>query len=192
MGRLQGKVAVVTGGNSGIGLATARRFAHEGAHLFIAGRRKPELDAALHAIGGNTVIVQADISNLADLDRLYDTVRQKAGAVDVLFANAGGGTFSPLQDVTEAHYDGIFAANVKGTLFTARRRLGDLLAAGCLIWRRGVSGSTFLCLARHRRPAGTDLRHQKSRTGKCSARRLPQRLQAGSATRTKLHGPPFF
>jgi NAD(P)-dependent dehydrogenase (short-subunit alcohol dehydrogenase family) len=140
MARLQGKVAVVTGGSSGIGLATARRFAQEGAQLIIAGRRKAELDAALHEIGGNTIAVQADVSNLADLDALYDTVRRNAGAIDVVFANAGGGTFSPLQDISEAHYDSIFAANVKGTLFTVQKSL-PLLRDGASIILTGSTSS---------------------------------------------------
>jgi NAD(P)-dependent dehydrogenase (short-subunit alcohol dehydrogenase family) len=142
MGRLQGKVAVVTGGSSGIGLATARRFAQEGAHVFIAGRRRAELDSASQAIGGHTVMVQADISNLADLDRLYDTVREKAGVIDVLFANAGGGSFSPLQDISEAHYDGIFAANVKGTLFTVQKALPLLRDGASIILTGSIAAVT--------------------------------------------------
>ena len=142
MGRLQGKVAVVTGGNSGIGLATARRFAKEGAHVFIAGRRQSELDAALRLIGGNTVAVQADIAKLTDLDGLYDTVREKAGVIDVLFANAGGGSFSPLQDITEAHYDGIFSTNVKGTLFTVQKALPLLRDGASVILTGSIAAMT--------------------------------------------------
>jgi NAD(P)-dependent dehydrogenase (short-subunit alcohol dehydrogenase family) len=93
----------------------------------------------LHAIGGNTIIVQADVSNLADLDRLYDMVRQKAGAIDVLFAIAGGGSFSPLQDVTEANYDGIFAANVKGNLFTVQKALPFLRDCASIILTGSIS-----------------------------------------------------
>jgi NAD(P)-dependent dehydrogenase (short-subunit alcohol dehydrogenase family) len=108
MDRLTGKVAVVTGANSGIGLGTAKRFAREGARLFITGRRQPELDAAVREIGGNTIGVRGDVSNLADLDRLYDVVRKEAGVIDILFASAGGGEFMPLQEITEDHYDRAF------------------------------------------------------------------------------------
>jgi NAD(P)-dependent dehydrogenase (short-subunit alcohol dehydrogenase family) len=122
-GKLEGKIAVITGGNSGIGLATARRFVAEGAHVFITGRRKAELDAAVTEIQGGTVGVQGDVSNLADLDRLYETVSQKAGRVDVLFANAGLGEFLPLGMITEEHFDKTFGVNVKGTLFTVQKAL---------------------------------------------------------------------
>jgi NAD(P)-dependent dehydrogenase (short-subunit alcohol dehydrogenase family) len=122
-GKLEGKIAVITGGNSGIGLATARRFVAEGAHVFITGRRKAELDAAVTEIQSGTVGVQGDVSNLADLDRLYETVSQKAGRVDVLFANAGLGEFLPLGMITEEHFDKTFGVNVKGTLFTVQKAL---------------------------------------------------------------------
>lgn len=118
MGRLEDKVVAVTGATSGIGLAAAKRFAREGARLFITGRRQTELDAAVREVGGETIGVRGDVSNLADLDRLYDLVRREAGVIDVLFANAGGGEFVPLQEITEEHYDRTFATNVKGTLFT--------------------------------------------------------------------------
>ena len=120
MAKLDGKVAVVTGGNSGIGLATAKRFVAEGAHVFITGRRQAELDAAVSQIGKNVRGVQGDVSDLADLDRLYATVKQQKGRVDVLFANAGLGEFVPLGQITEAHFDKTFGVNVKGTLFTVQ------------------------------------------------------------------------
>ena len=123
MGRLEGKVVVITGANSGIGLATAKRFASEGARLFVTGRRQAELDAAVRDIGGNTTGVQGDISKLEDLDRLYEVVAREAGRIDVLFANAGGGSFLPLEAVTEEHFDQTFAINVKGTLFTVQKAL---------------------------------------------------------------------
>ena len=132
MKRLEGKVALVTGGNSGLGLATARRFASEGAWVFITGRRQAELDAAVGQIGGDTVGVQGDVSNLADLDRLYETVGRTAGRVDVLFANAGLGEFVPLGQITEAHFDKTFDVNVKGTLFTVQKAL-PLLPDGASI-----------------------------------------------------------
>src|SRR4051812_6261351 len=121
--KLSGKVAVVTGGNSGIGLATAKRFAAEGAHVFITGRRQSELDAAVKEIGKNVTAVQNDISKLADLDRLYATVKREKGHIDILFANAGGGEFAPLGSITEEHFDKTFSTNVKGTLFTVQKAL---------------------------------------------------------------------
>ena len=105
MGKLDGKVAVVTGGNSGIGLATAKRFAAEGAKVVITGRRQAELDQAVAEVGHGAIGVQGDVSKLADLDRLYATVKEQHGRVDVLFANAGGGKFAPLGEITEEHFD---------------------------------------------------------------------------------------
>jgi NAD(P)-dependent dehydrogenase (short-subunit alcohol dehydrogenase family) len=123
MGKLEGKVALVTGGNSGIGLATAKQFAAAGARVFITGRRQAELDAAVKQIGGNAFGIQGDVSNLADLDRLYEVIGREAGRLDVLFANAGGGEFLPLGQITEQHYDKTFGINVKGVLFTVQKAL---------------------------------------------------------------------
>lgn len=124
MGQLEGKTAVVTGGGTGIGLATAMRLAAEGAHVFITGRRKSVLDAAVDAIGsaGATAVV-GDISNLADLDLLYDTVRARGRGLDVLFANAATASFATLRQVTEEHFDETFGVNVRGTLFTVQKAL---------------------------------------------------------------------
>ena len=126
MPKLSGKVAVVTGGSSGIGLATAKQFTSEGAKVFITGRRKTELDAAVLEIGSGARGVQADISKLADLDRLFEMVSSEAGAIDILFANAGVGGFAPLGDITEEHFDRIFSINVRGTLFTVQKALPHL------------------------------------------------------------------
>ncbi|MDQ1507790.1 MAG: hypothetical protein QOD57_5517, partial [Actinomycetota bacterium] len=117
MGKLQGKVAVITGGSTGIGLAMAKRFVAEGAYVFITGRRKKELDDAVREIGDNVTSVQGDVANLADLDHLYETVKVK-GRIDIVVANAGVGEFALLESVTEEHFDKIFNINVKGTLFT--------------------------------------------------------------------------
>ena len=130
--KLEGKIAVVTGGTSGIGLATAKLFAAEGAHVFVTGRRKAELDAAVAAIGANASGVQADSSKLADLDRLFATVKSQKGRIDVLFANAGGGTMLPLGAITEDQYDDTFGSNVKGVLFTVQKAL-PLLSNGASV-----------------------------------------------------------
>jgi NAD(P)-dependent dehydrogenase (short-subunit alcohol dehydrogenase family) len=121
--KLTDKIALVTGGTSGIGLATAKRFAAEGAFVFITGRRQAELDAAAKELGGNAAAVRSDVANLADLDRLFDTIKQKKGRLDVLFANAGGGSFAPLGQITEEHFDKTFNTNVRGLLFTVQKAL---------------------------------------------------------------------
>src|ERR1700759_4683957 len=118
--KLQGKVSVITGGTTGIGLASAKLFVKEGAYVFITGRRQKELDEAVKAIGSNVVGVQGDVSKLQDLDGLYETVKAK-GKIDVLVANAGVGEFAPLASLTEEHFDKLFDLNVKGTLFTVQK-----------------------------------------------------------------------
>ena len=142
MGKLQGKIAVITGANSGIGLAAARLFVQEGATVFMTGRRQPELDAAVQSIGQGAHGVQSDVSNLADLDRLFAIVREAAGTIDVLFANAGGGTFAPLGSITEEHFDTTFATNVKGTLFTVQKALPLMKAGGSIILTGSTAGTT--------------------------------------------------
>jgi NAD(P)-dependent dehydrogenase (short-subunit alcohol dehydrogenase family) len=122
MGQFEGKTAVVTGGSSGIGLAVAERLAAEGAHVFITGRRKGELDAAVEAIGSATA-VPGDISEAADLDRLYDAVRVRGKGLDTLFANAATASFATLEQITDEHFDRIFSVNVRGTLFTVQKAL---------------------------------------------------------------------
>ncbi len=117
MNTLDGKVAVITGGSSGIGLATAKRFVDEGAQVVISGRREKELSEAASLIGGNVTTVVGDVSRLDDLDRLYAVVREKHGHIDILFANAGAGTIAPLEAATEAHFDQTFDVNVKGLFF---------------------------------------------------------------------------
>jgi NAD(P)-dependent dehydrogenase (short-subunit alcohol dehydrogenase family) len=138
--RLDGKIAVITGGTSGIGLATAKLFAAEGAHVFITGRRTEALRAAEAEIGGNVTGVQADSSNSADLDRLYQQVRNEAGRIDVLFANAGGGAMLPLGQITEQHVDGIFGQNVKTVIFTVQKAL-PLMVKGSSVILTGSSAS---------------------------------------------------
>lgn len=141
MGKLEGKVAVITGGNSGIGLATAKRFVEEGAYVFITGRRQAELDAAVAAIGRNVKGVRGDVSDLADLDRLFGEVKRTKDRIDVLFANAGLGEFMPLGEITEAHYDQTFDVNVKGTLFTVQKALPLMKDGGSIILTGSTTGT---------------------------------------------------
>jgi NAD(P)-dependent dehydrogenase (short-subunit alcohol dehydrogenase family) len=133
MGKLEGKIALITGGSSGLGLATAKHFVAEGAHVFITGRRQKELDAAAKEIGGNVSAIQGDVSNFADLDRLFATIKEQKGRLDILFANAGGGAFVPLEQVTEEHFDKYFGINVKGTLFTVQKALPLMAAGGAIV-----------------------------------------------------------
>jgi NAD(P)-dependent dehydrogenase (short-subunit alcohol dehydrogenase family) len=142
MGRLDNKIAVITGANSGIGLASAKRFAEEGARVFMTGRRQRELDAAVGEVGHGAQGVQGDIANLTDLDRLYDVVRKEAGRIDVLFANAGGGRFASLSDITEEDYESTFATNVKGTLFTVQKALPLLVDGASVILTGSTAAST--------------------------------------------------
>jgi NAD(P)-dependent dehydrogenase (short-subunit alcohol dehydrogenase family) len=138
MGKLQGKVAVITGGSTGIGLATAKLFVKEGAYVFIMGRRQKELDEAVKAIGSNVTGVQGDVAKLADLDRLYETVKRQ-GRIDIVFANAGVAEFAPLGSITEEHFDKLFNINVRGTLFTVQKALPLLKDGGSIILNGSVA-----------------------------------------------------
>lgn len=132
MGKLSGKIALITGGNSGIGLATAKRFVAEGAFVYITGRRQANLDEAVKEIGSNVKAVQGDVSNLGDLDRLFEQIGREKGRLDVLFANAGAGDLAPLGSYTEEHFDKTFNANVKGLVFTVQKAL-PLLPEGAAV-----------------------------------------------------------
>lgn len=134
--KLSGKIALITGGSSGLGRATARRFVAAGARVFITGRRQTELDAAAHELGPQAIPLQGDIAKCADLDRLFATIKAQAGRLDILFANAGGGAYVPLEQVTEEHFDRYFGINVRGTLFTVQKAL-PLMPAGSAIVLNG-------------------------------------------------------
>src|SRR6266487_7003899 len=177
--RLDGKIAVVTGGNSGIGLATAQRFVEEGAFVFITGRRQSELDVAVKQIGKNVTGVQGDVSNLADLDRLYDTVKEQKGRIDVLFANAGIIELAPLGSITESHFDKIFNINVKGLLFTVQKALPLFQDGGSIILTASIGGSkgyegsnvygaTKAAIRSFARSWTVDLKHRKIRVNAIS------------------------
>ncbi|KAB0515539.1 MULTISPECIES: SDR family NAD(P)-dependent oxidoreductase [Pseudomonas] len=141
MSKLNGKIAVVTGGNSGIGLATAIRFAAEGAQVVIVGRRQSELDKALTLIGPGAIAIQADIAKLDDLDRVFTQVKAAKGRVDILFANAGLGDFQPIGSITEESFDRTFGINVKGTLFTVQKALPLMQAGGSVILTGSTTGT---------------------------------------------------
>lgn len=144
--RLAGKTALITGGSSGLGLATAKRFILEGAQVVVTGRRQAELDAAVLKLGANAIGVRGDVSNLADLDLLYEKIRERHGRIDIVFANAGGGAFVPLGEITEDHFDKYFGINVKGTLFTVQKALplmnagGAIVINGSMVSVKGVPG----------------------------------------------------
>jgi NAD(P)-dependent dehydrogenase (short-subunit alcohol dehydrogenase family) len=138
-GKLEGKIALVTGGSSGIGLATAQRFVKEGAFVYITGRRQSELDRAAATIGAQARAVRADVSKLADLDQLFEQIRTENGRLDVLFANAGGGAFAPLGSISEEHYDQIFNTNVKGVLFTVQKALPLMREGGSIVLNASIA-----------------------------------------------------
>lgn len=146
MGKLEGKVAVVTAGSSGMALASAKRFVEEGAHVFITGRRQGVLDEAVGAIGRNVTGVRGDASNLDDLDQLFATVKREKGSIDVLYASAGMGEALPLGEITEQHFDATFSLNVRGTLFTVQKALplfndgGSIFMTGSVAALKGFPG----------------------------------------------------
>ena len=186
MKALEGKVAVITGGNSGIGLATAQRFISEGAYVFITGRRQSEIDAAVKQISknnnNNVTGVQGDVSNLADLDRLYAAVKEQKGRIDILFANAGVGELVPLGQITEAHFDKTFGINVKGLLFTVQKALplfqdddsgGSIILNASIAASKGVEASsvysaTKAAIRSFARTWTVELKHRKIRVNAIS------------------------
>jgi NAD(P)-dependent dehydrogenase (short-subunit alcohol dehydrogenase family) len=144
MGKLEGKIALITGGNGGIGFATAKRFVKEGAYVFITGRREPETAAAVEEIGRNVTGVQGDVSNLGDLDRLFAQIKREKGKLDIVFANAGVAKYAPFGTITEEHYDSIFNINVKGLLFTVQKALPLLPDGASIILNASIVASKGL------------------------------------------------
>jgi NAD(P)-dependent dehydrogenase (short-subunit alcohol dehydrogenase family) len=179
MGKLEGKIALVTGGNGGIGLATAKQFVKEGAYVFITGRRDTELAAAVKEIQRNVSGAQGDVSNLDDLDRLFAQIKREKGELDIVFANAGVAKYAPLGEITEEFYDSIFDINVKGLLFTVQKAL-PLLADGAsiilnasIVASRGLSANsvysaTKAAVRSFARTWTTDLKHRRIRVNAVS------------------------
>ena len=144
LGKLEGKIALITGGNGGIGFATAKRFVNEGAYVFITGRRKSELEAAVKEVGKNVTAVQGDVANLDDRDRLFAQIKKEKGKIDVLFANAGIAKYAPLGTIAEELFDSIFDNNVKGVLFTVQKALPLFPDGACVILNASiVAGKGF-------------------------------------------------
>jgi NAD(P)-dependent dehydrogenase (short-subunit alcohol dehydrogenase family) len=146
MGKLDGKVALVTGGTSGIGLATAKRFINEGAYVFITGRREPELASAVKEIGHDVTGIQGDVSNMADLDRQLAEIKEEEGRLDIVFANAGVARYAALGAITEEFYDSIFDINVKGVLFIVQKALPLLPDGASIILNSSIVGSKGLSM----------------------------------------------
>jgi len=144
MGKLEGKISLITGGNSGIGLATAKEFVNEGAYVFVTGRREQELAAAAKEIGKNVSAVQGDVSKLDDLDRLFVQIKKEMGKLDIVFANAGVAKYAPFGKITEEHYDSIFNINVKGLLFTVQKALPLLPDGASIILNASIVASKGL------------------------------------------------
>src|SRR5258708_2095278 len=175
VGKLQGKVAIITGGATGIGFAAAKVFVEEGAYVYITGRRQKELDEAANAIGDNVTGVQGDVSKLADLDRLYESVKAQGRRIDVVFANAGIGEFAALGSITEEHFDKLFSINVKGALFTVQKALpllndgGSIVLMGSVASAKGtpafwVYGATKAALRNFVRPWTIELKDRRIRS----------------------------
>jgi NAD(P)-dependent dehydrogenase (short-subunit alcohol dehydrogenase family) len=205
MGKLEGKVALVTGGTSGIGLATAERFVAEGAYVFVTGRRRPELDAAVQQIGANAEGLQGDVSKLADLDRLFAAIDARRGHIDVLFANAGVAEAAPLGAITEEMFDRTFDINVKGTLFTVQKALpllrdgASVILNASIVASKGLPGvsvysATKAALRSFARTWTTDLKARKIRVnvvspGPIDTPGLRGLRQADSAELGSLYAP---
>ena len=183
-GKLDNKIALVTGGSAGLGLAAAKEFVKEGAYVFISGRRQAELDAAVAEIGKNVTAVQGSVTDLNDLDRLVRTIKESKGRLDVIFANAGGGNFVTIEEITEEHYDTTFDINVKGVAFTVRKALPLLADGGPIIlnssiqsWRGtpafSIYAATKAALRSFARSWTVDLKHRRIRVNVVSPGYIP-------------------
>src|SRR6201993_883381 len=179
MGKLQGKVALITGGNSGIGLATAKQFVKEGAYVYITGRRERELTAAVREIGEDVTSIQGDVSNLGDLDRLFAQIKREKGKLDVVFANAGAAKYARVGTITEEDYDSIFNTNVKGLLFTVQKALplmpdgASIILNASIVARKGLSAlsvysATKAAVRSFARTWTTDLKDRRIRVNAVS------------------------
>jgi NAD(P)-dependent dehydrogenase (short-subunit alcohol dehydrogenase family) len=179
MNKLEGKIALITGGNGGIGLATAKQFVNEGAYVFITGRRDPELVAAVKEIGRNVTGVQGDVSNLGDLDRLFTQIERERGKLDIVFANAGVAKYASLGKITEEFYDSIFNINVKGLLFTVQKALpllrdgASVILNASIVASKGLSSNsvysaTKAAVRSFARTWTTDLKHRRIRVNAIS------------------------
>jgi NAD(P)-dependent dehydrogenase (short-subunit alcohol dehydrogenase family) len=179
MGKLEGRIALITGGNSGIGLATAKQFVNEGAYVFITGRREQELAAAVKEIGRNVTGVQGDVSNLNDLDRLFTQIKREKGKLEIVFANAGVAKFAPLGEITEELYDSIFDINVKGLIFTVQKALpllpdgASIILNASIVASKGLSSNsvysaTKAAVRSFARTWTTDLRERRIRVNAVS------------------------
>jgi len=178
--RLAGKTALITGGNSGIGLATAKQFVNEGAYVYISGRRDTELAAAVKEIGENVTGIQGDVSNLSDLDRLFAQIKREKGQLDIVFANAGAAKFAPLGKITEEHYDLLFNSNLKGLLFTVQKALPLMSDGASIILNASTAASkapapewsvysaTKAAVRSFARTWTTDLKHRRIRVNAVS------------------------
>jgi NAD(P)-dependent dehydrogenase (short-subunit alcohol dehydrogenase family) len=202
MGKLEGKIALITGGSSGIGLATAKQFVSEGAYVFITGRRDAELAAAVKEIGRNVTGVQGDVSNLTDLDRLFTQIKQEKGKLDIVFANAGIARFATFGEITEALYDSIFDINVKGLLFTVQKALpllpdgASIILNASIVASKGLSSNsvysaTKAALRSFARTWTTDLKHRRIRVnavspGSIDTPGLSDLLASGEAGQQRL------
>src|SRR3981189_2602486 len=180
MSRLAGKIALITGASTGIGFATAKRFVDEGAHVFITGRREPELARAVAELGSSVTGVQGDVANLGDLDRLFAQIEREKGKLDIVFANAGGAQFAPLGEITEEHYDALFNGNVKGLLFTVQKALpllpdgasiilnASVVASKAIAPEWSVYSATKAAVRSFARTWTTDLKHRRIRVNAVS------------------------
>src|SRR4051794_7449306 len=202
MGKLEGKIALITGGNSGIGLATAKQFVNEGAYVFITGRRDPELAAAVKEVGRNVTGVQGDVSNLGDLNRLFAQIKQEKGKLNIVFANAGVAKFAPFGKITEELYDSIFNINVKGLLFTVQKALpllpdgASIILNASIVASKGFSSNsvysaTKAAIRSFARTWTTDLKDRRIRVnavspGSTDTPGLSDLLASGEAGRERL------